>query len=587
MMPRYTYRPDPAEVAEALSKRIIRLYDDSSSYPFSVALSGGSTPKALFDYWREHPEVLQDRDIHFWWVDERMVPAESKDSNFGNALRAVFDPIGYDADKLHPIPYIEGQSVDEAVTKYNAEVEDFKTQYAKAEPFDLVILGVGEDGHTSSLFPGQVLYDITENFLRSVHPINGIERVALSYEGIRRAPKSIFHVTGQAKSDRLSEVIALATSKKTDEDTRALPAAYAMRIAQEVEVFTDIKRPRPKKRGLSSHLLSGLLNPSLLWLAVLPILFYDRSEDWAIGISPHLVSAGLLILFAIIQSLFRINYRSLYAHLPLLLLIPFHRVILTRVLDDMMGIAGDGYSTPILFGLVIIAALWGISSIRTCELSKHPTCRELLFSNRLMGLLAALYIPVSFILPSQVGTEVVLPALLVIAVWLVHTVRILSRMERVPFFVSDHEGIDYRQEVRVAIVRGQEIWLTSEPDTDRDNVQSYDLPFSTYLKSGEDRQTAIERLKRRLPRGAKPKFLLRYNSDDNNGGHVVYLYVINLGTECPIPEVSVGGEFWCSRKIAEGMNTNTLSPIFKEEYQYLKHTILLANAIVSKRRCEA
>lgn len=586
MMPAYTYRPDPQGVAEALSERIIRLYDDASSYPFSIALSGGSTPKVLFDHWREHPEVLQGRDIHFWWVDERMVPVESKDSNFGNALRAVFAPIGYDPDRLHPIAYVEGQSIDEAVAKYNAEVEAFRKKYAKSEPFDIVILGVGEDGHTSSLFPGQALFDIDEDFLRSVHPLNGIERVALSYEGIRRAPKCIFHVTGTAKTDRLAEVISLATGKASDTETRRLPAAYAMRMAHKTEIFTDIKLPTTKKKGLSSHLLSGILNPSLLWLSVLPILLSQEGGNGLWGLSPHLCSGGLLILFAIIQSLFRINYRSLYAHLPLLLLIPFHKVILVRIMDGMMDIP-QGYSTPVLFGLMIVASLWGISSVRTCELSKHPTCRELLFSNRLMGSLAVLYLLAYILFPAYPWMESILPAVLIVAVWGIHALRILRRAERRAHSATIPAGIDCRQEVRVAIIRGQEVWLTSHPDTDRQDTQNYDLPFSTFIKNGEDRQTAVDRLKKRLPKGLKPKFLLRYNSDDNDGGHVVYLYVINLGTECPVPEVSVGGEFWCSRKINDEMNSGMLSPVFKEEYQYLKHTILLANSIVSKRKCEA
>ncbi|MDO4771196.1 6-phosphogluconolactonase [Porphyromonas sp.] len=236
----YNHYTDPQAVAEALSERIIDLYDAGGARPYSVALSGGSTPKALFDFWCAHPEEIRDKDIHFWWVDERMVPEESKDSNYGNALRAVFQPIGYDPKKLHPIRHIEGQSIDEAVEKYNAEAETFRLKHGKSSPFDLIILGVGEDGHTSSLFPGQALYEVEEDFLRSVHPTNGIERVALSYEGIRRSPKTLFHVTGQAKTERLAQVITLAEGDATDTDTRLFPAAYAMRIAKGMEIYTDI-----------------------------------------------------------------------------------------------------------------------------------------------------------------------------------------------------------------------------------------------------------------------------------------------------------------------------------------------------------
>lgn len=305
---------------------------------------------------------------------------------------------------------------------------------------------------------------------------------------IRRAPKCIFHVTGASKTDRLAEVISLAVGKTSDIETRRLPAAYAMRIAQKAEIFTDIKLPTSRKRGLSSHLLSGILNPSLLWLSVLPILLAESEGFGLWGLTPHLCAAGLLILFAVIQSLFRINYRSLYAHLPLLLLIPFHKVILVRLMEGMMSLSGN-YSTPLLFGLIVVASIWGISSIRTCELSKHPTCRELLFSHRLMGAVAALYLPLYIVLSGHTWMDGVLPALLIVSVWATHTLRILGRARR-RARTTIPTCIESRQEVRVAIIRGQEVWLTPNPCTDREECRDYDLPFSTFIRSGEDRQTA-------------------------------------------------------------------------------------------------
>ncbi|MDO4771195.1 hypothetical protein [Porphyromonas sp.] len=334
----------------------------------------------------------------------------------------------------------------------------------------------------------------------------------------------------------------------------------------------------------TTRILSSILNPSLLWMALLPLILCSDGVCDAPGVSAHIVSGVLLILFAIVQSLFRINYRSLYAHLPLLLLIPFHKVALTRIMVDMMGMSRD-YSTPLLFVLIIVAALWGISSVRTCELSKHPTCRELLFSNRLMGILAVTYLFARIALPQYAWMEVHLPFALVTLVWVTHCARIIMRDKKVSE-TDDDTLSGCRQEVRIAIVRGQEIWLTPHPAADCAEKKSYDLPYSTFLRKEENRQAAVQRLEKSLPKGMHPKFLLRYNSDDNDGGHVVYLYVVNIGTECPAPKVGVGGEFWCNRKITEEMNSGRLSSVFKEEYQYLKHTILLANSIVSKRRCD-
>lgn len=588
MTPRYVYRHSPDYVAAALSDRIIELYDDSASYPFSIALSGGSTPKVLFDYWCAHPEVLSGRDIHFWWVDERMVPMTSKDSNYGNAYRAVFGPIAYEGDKLHPIPYVEGQGIDDAVSSYNAEVEDFRQRYGKDHAFDLVVLGVGEDGHTSSLFPGQDLYGITEDFLRSVHPTNGIERVALSYEGIRRAPRCLFHVTGEAKAARLGEVISLATGARyTDAEVKRLPAAYAMRIASQVEIYTDIRPVEPPKASRGSRLLTALLNPSLLWLSVLPILAgWDVSVGGLFEVSRYILSTLLLTCIGILQSLLRINYRSLFAYLPLLLLIPSHKVILSHILGD----TGGAYSIPLLFALVVVASIWGMASVGKCDLSRHPICRELLFSYRLMGFFSLAYL-LLYVLPLEGirGQVSHLPMLTVALTWVIHAFRLWLRQ-------SSSEGVStrlwgevtYVEEVRIAVVRGQEIWLTAEPLSDRPqggDQGRYDLPYSTYVRAGEDRHTAVERLRGRLPKGLKPKFLLRYNTDDNDGGHIVYLYVLNLGIECPPPPLH-SGEFWSISRISDSVGQGILAPIFAEEYQYLRHTILLANAIVSKRKCE-
>ncbi len=236
----YIYRQDAKTLAAALAGRITELYEASAARPFVIALSGGSTPRALFDYWREYPALLTGRDYRFWWVDERMVPETSSDSNYGNALRACFGPMGYDLSRLYPIPYDEESSVADAVARYNDRLEGFMTEYRRTAPFDLVILGVGEDGHTSSLFPNQPFFDIPALYLRSVHPTNGVERVALSYAGIARSPKVIFHVTGQGKRERLAEVIALA--ERSDTEAQRLPAAYAMRLTPQPEIYTDIPR---------------------------------------------------------------------------------------------------------------------------------------------------------------------------------------------------------------------------------------------------------------------------------------------------------------------------------------------------------
>ncbi len=327
--------------------------------------------------------------------------------------------------------------------------------------------------------------------------------------------------------------------------------------------------------------LSILLNPSILWLSLLPIMVW--SEETCPGESPYpyLMSGGLLVMFGLLQGLFRIHFRNLYALLPLLFIIPLHKVVLHNVVERWVQPTED-YSAPLLLLGMVVASVWGISSVRTCEMTKHPTCREILFTNYLMGGKAMLYFIVRLLLPSLAEYDSVVMPVATLGVWVAHAVRIAKRPRgpRCPI-PSSSDACDCTSEVRIAIVRGQEVWLAPTVDG-----KQYDLPFSTCIREGEDRHIAIERLRKDLPRGMTPKFLLRYNTDDNDGGHSVFLYVVNLGTECPPPEIESGGGFRSSKSIAQDLDSGLFTAMFAEEYQYLRHTILLANSIVSKRKCD-
>lgn len=225
----------PEEVAALITGKIVSL-SRSFKRPIHVALSGGSTPDTLFAYWRKRPKgEFKNLGVHFWWVDERLVPVESAESNFGNAYRHFFAPEEYPSELLHPILYRPERSSDEAARAYDDEVRADMSGRGAAVPFDLVILGVGDDGHTSSLFPGQNLFERREYYISSVNPYNGILRVALSYSGILSVSEVLFHVLGEKKRDILTRV-----TNPRDEADATLPAAFVMKRAGRVSVFTDI-----------------------------------------------------------------------------------------------------------------------------------------------------------------------------------------------------------------------------------------------------------------------------------------------------------------------------------------------------------
>ena len=138
---------------------------------FAVAISGGSTPRAMHRLLAQEP-FLSDipwQNIHLFWVDERMVAFDHPDSNFGSAKKDFLNNIPIPPDQVHPMPAMSVP--EEGVEKYQEEINSYFTGIATNDPiFDLIVLGIGKDGHTASLFPGQ---SSIEDPKRSVISVKG------------------------------------------------------------------------------------------------------------------------------------------------------------------------------------------------------------------------------------------------------------------------------------------------------------------------------------------------------------------------------------------------------------------------------
>ena len=124
---------------------------------FRVALSGGSTPKKLFSKLAQeskYREAIPWNTIHFFWGDERTVPPDHQDSNFHMAWEAMLKDVDVGETQIHRIP-AEEPDVDMAASKYEMEIRNHFNNAAPEVPkFDLILLGLGPDAHTASLFPG-------------------------------------------------------------------------------------------------------------------------------------------------------------------------------------------------------------------------------------------------------------------------------------------------------------------------------------------------------------------------------------------------------------------------------------------------
>ena len=134
----------------------------------AVALSGGRTPVDLYRALALEGDRLPWRRIHIFLVDERFVPYSDKESNYGMMREVLFEKVHIPEGNIHPIEtHLPGP--DEAASRYEEEmIRFFRLKPRQIPQFDLVLLGLGEDGHTASLFPGSPVLHDTNHLARAV-----------------------------------------------------------------------------------------------------------------------------------------------------------------------------------------------------------------------------------------------------------------------------------------------------------------------------------------------------------------------------------------------------------------------------------
>jgi len=172
-----------------------------------IALSGGSTPKIVFDELASHfKKAINWSKIHLYWGDERCVPPTDAQSNHKMTVDHLLSKIAFPANNIHRI---KGEnSPEEEAERYGALLDRELPRSRDIPQFDLVILGMGDDGHTASIFPHQVqLWDSSANCEVATHPESGQHRVTLTGKVINNAKEVAFLVTGSSKSKKVREII--------------------------------------------------------------------------------------------------------------------------------------------------------------------------------------------------------------------------------------------------------------------------------------------------------------------------------------------------------------------------------------------
>jgi len=199
----------------------------------AVALPGGNTPRRLFELLARQPyrsALLWER-LHYFWGDERCVPKDHPESNFRLAHEAFLRDLSVPEDHLHRV-VVEDKSPFQAAADYELELQEFfQLQTGVYPEFDLVLLGMGADGHTASLFQGGPELKVRGQLVTwSQPPFSVIPRITLTLETINRSRHVAFLVTGASKASALRSVL--------NGETR-FPAALVQPGENRVTFFVD------------------------------------------------------------------------------------------------------------------------------------------------------------------------------------------------------------------------------------------------------------------------------------------------------------------------------------------------------------
>lgn len=211
LQPQIMVTNDPSELARTAADIFTTTAKDciEQTNLFTVAISGGSTPRGMHKLLAEEPyrSDIPWMKIHIFWVDERCVSVDDPASNFGLAKKDFLERIRIPVEQIHPMP--GGFAPEEGARKYQEEMERVFQTLGKDSPiFDLIFLGMGKDGHTASLFPGARSANERNRWVIAVKGGNpNVYRLTLTFDVLNRAKRACFLVSGKGKASIVRTVL--------------------------------------------------------------------------------------------------------------------------------------------------------------------------------------------------------------------------------------------------------------------------------------------------------------------------------------------------------------------------------------------
>ena len=220
----YYVEPDTAALARRAAQYFVEMAEEAvaSHGRARVAISGGTTPRAVFELLADHNQPwfgsMPWENLELYWVDERCVPPDDAESNYRMTKEAMLDKVPMRPEQVHRI---EGElEPGAAAARYESELRNsFRLEGAESPRFDLVALGMGTDGHTASLFPHTAALDqITRLSVANHVESKDAWRVTLTWPAINRARSVFFLAGGEDKAQIIKDVLT------GPRDTNRLPS---------------------------------------------------------------------------------------------------------------------------------------------------------------------------------------------------------------------------------------------------------------------------------------------------------------------------------------------------------------------------
>jgi 6-phosphogluconolactonase len=230
--------PSSQELGQAAATLIARLSAEAAATRgrFTVALSGGSLPKIVGPPLVSEPmrSQIDWSTWHVFWADERCVPLDHADSNFRLARQHLFDQAKIPVAQIYPID--DSFEPDVTAKAYEAILNQiFQSGPGRPPRFDLILLGMGPDGHIASLFPHHTLLEESSRWVAPIFdsPKPPPERITLTLRVINQARQVAFVAAGAGKADILAQVL------QTDAPTKNIPAQLVRPTEGELFWFVD------------------------------------------------------------------------------------------------------------------------------------------------------------------------------------------------------------------------------------------------------------------------------------------------------------------------------------------------------------